>query len=266
MGSRLSILRQVHVNVPFFLLKERYLRYCIDNKINPEIGWDAAALDGAPTDPMVPRIAETLSAAGLSVTFHGPFVDLAPGSSDPDVRAVSRRRMAQVLALVPLFRPVSVVCHTGYEHKRHGYMQAQWNRNGLPLWRWFAGELASAGSQLVLENVFEHQPEDLLPLVRDLAAQGGGCCLDVGHQAAFSKASIERWLDVLGPCVRHLHLHDNNGDMDSHMALGRGGVDLERVFGFLASCNGDRPVLTLEPHVQEDLWPSLDFLVAHWPW
>ena len=58
----------------------------------------------------------------------------------------------------------------------------------------------------MLENVYENGPEELLPLFENLAPQGVGFCLDTGHQAAFGRAPLAAWLDILG---RHLGRHHN---------------------------------------------------------
>ncbi len=260
-----SIVRKVHVNVPFCMLNESYLDFVLENRINPEIGLDARALDGV-EDSVFGKCAGALAENGASVSFHGPFVDLSPGSIDPEIRKVSRKRFEQVLRLVPIFRPKTVVCHTGYEELRHGYMLDQWLENSLAAWRWFADELNALGTRLVIENVFEPGPENLLPLLESLKGRDVGFCLDVGHQSAFSRSSLRKWLDVLGSYLRQLHLHDNRGDSDSHLAMGKGGIEFHILFEFLRQHSGIQPLITLEPHVDDDLGPSLFYLEEHWPW
>lgn len=264
-SEKSRVLRQVHVNVPFCMLIESYLEFVLKHRINPEIGLDARALDSVEF-PIFKRYAEALLENGAAVTFHGPFADLSPGSVDPEIRVASRRRFEQVLRLVPLFRPKTVVCHAGYEEFRYGYMKKEWTENSLEMWLWFSKELSAAGSRLVLENVFEKSPNDLLPLFEVLGPEGVGFCLDVGHCSVFSGASLEKWLDVLGPFLHQLHLHDNHGDADSHLPLGSGSIDFDFLFDYLRQGGGMRPLITLEPHVDEDLWPSLSYLEGHWPW
>lgn len=260
-----SVIEKVHVNVPFVMLQSTYIELVIQKRVNPEIGLDAEALDSVP-DATFSKFADRLLGGGLSVTFHGPFIDLSPGSADPEIRAVARRRFEQVLRLVPLFHPKAVVCHAGYERFRYGYMRKPWIENSVELWGWFSEELNKLGSRLVLENVFEQAPEDLLPLFEALAHRGVGFCLDVGHQAVFSSSSLDIWLKLLGPYLQHLHLHDNYGDADAHSALGKGSIDLPLLFDYLRKNADRRPLITLEPHVQEDLWPSLSYLEKNWPW
>lgn len=257
------IIEKVYVNVPFAMLHATYLDFVLENRVNPEIGLDAKALDSVP-DTVFAECADRLGRGGVNVTFHGPFFDLSPGSTDPEIRAVTRRRFEQVLHLVPLFLPKAVVCHAGYEKYRYGYMRASWMEKSVETWRWFSEKLNELGSRLVLENVYEQAPEDLFPLFEEL--EGVGFCLDVGHQAVFGRSALMAWLSVLGPHLRHLHLHDNHGDMDTHLALGNGSVNLPLLFEYFRKNEGVRPLIALEPHVQEDLWPSISYLEANWPW
>jgi sugar phosphate isomerase/epimerase len=70
----------------------------------------------------------------------------------------------------------------------------------------------------------------------------------------------------LGNEVRQVHLHDNDGSRDSHLAPGRGIVDFSLLFAFLKARKSPPPIITLEPHREEDLEPCLAYLEAVWPW
>ena len=56
-----------------------------------------------------------------------------------------------------------------------------------------------------------------------------------------------------------LHLHDNSGDMDNHLAIGQGIFDFTGLFDHLRA-NKHRPIITLEPHQEDGLWGSLSAL------
>ena len=152
-----QIIKQVQVNIPFTMLYESYLETFIEYGLNPEIGLDAAALDRFSMADFS-GIAEKIHKNSRSVTLHGPFIDLSAGSPDPAVRRVTRRRLEQLLDLVPLFKPLSVVCHAGYDAKRYGYFKETWSENSLELWSWMADRVAEHGARLMLENVYEDGP------------------------------------------------------------------------------------------------------------
>ena len=254
----------VHVNIPFSMLASSYLDLFILKGLNPEIGIDAEALDSASSEEFK-LVARQLERAQLKTTLHGPFKDLSPASQDPKIRGVTRQRLEQLLPVVAIFRPITVVCHAGYEAKRYAYYQEEWLEKSVEVWQWFAEAIQKDGARLMLENVFEEQPEELLLLMQRLAPSRVGFCLDTGHMAAFSRASMARWLTVLGPYLQQCHLHDNQGVFDDHLALGQGTIDFGTLFDYLKDHCPVPPVVTLEPHEEEHLWPSIEYLERHWP-
>jgi sugar phosphate isomerase/epimerase len=256
---------KVQVNIPFTMLWDTYLDLFIKHELNPEIGLDATALERFSLSNFG-DVAKRFHNHSRTITLHAPFVDLSPGSSDPDIRAITQHRFEQVLRLVPLFKPKTVVCHLGYDWKRYAYFKDSWIQNSFEIWSWLGTCVKDEGSQLMLENVYEHGPEDMLVFFEHLQDQDVGFCLDTGHQAAFSRTSLERWMALLGPYLRQLHLHDNCGCEDEHMAVGEGHIDFKAVFKRLKAVWKDPPIITLEPHKEGDLWPSFEYLAKIWPW
>jgi len=260
-----AIVRRVQVNIPFTLLWDRYAEVFLQNRLNPEIGIDAAALERFSRRDFA-ALAGRLHANRAAVTLHGPFIDLAAGSLDPQIRRVTAARLQQVLELAALFRPRTVVCHAGYDGRRYGFFRDSWLHYSIETWAWFGAALRGFDCRLMLENVYEGGPEEIAPLLEALAAQQVGLCLDSGHQNAFSTAPLEHWLDVLGGAVGQLHLHDNRGGGDEHIALGRGRIDFSMLLQRLHRLHPAPPVITLEPHEEGSLRPSLEYLEQIWPW
>ena len=255
----------VQINIPFAMLYDSYLEHFVKEGFQPEIGFDARALD-AFTRNEYKGVAERCRSNGLQVTFHAPFVDLSPGSPDPEIRRITRRRFEQVVRLLPLFRPRTMVCHVGFEIRRYGYLRDVWLEKSIEMWTWLGERAGWDGTKLMLENVCEKNPEELQPLFESLDRKKVGFCFDVGHQAAFSSASLETWIGSLGSFIGQVHLHDNSGTGDDHRGLGRGTIDFSSLFRFLKDALPEPPVITLEPHQKEDVWPSLNYLERLWPW
>jgi sugar phosphate isomerase/epimerase len=260
-----KILSKIYVNIPFPMLCQAYLSRFISLRMNPEIGIDAGALDQYPLKEYQ-RVARELHREGLQTNLHAPYMDLAPGSPDPCIVALTRQRFDRVAELAAVFGAKGVVFHAGYDRRRYGFMKERWIEKALETWSTLARGFQKTGTILVLENVYEHSPEDLLDLFKALQNEDVGFCLDTGHQAAFSGASLDRWVQVLGPYLRQLHLHDNRGEEDEHLALGQGSIDFKSLFRTLKATITKAPVLTLEPHKENDLWPSIEYLERNWPW
>ena len=257
-----DISRHVQVNIPFSMLWEDYLQLFVQHRLNPEIGIDAVALDKYDRSNFK-TVAAKLQQEGLRVTIHGPFIDLSPGSPDPAVRALTRNRFEQLLRVIPILKPVTVVCHAGYDRQRYSYEKEAWLEAALGIWRWLGRRIHDAGSRLMLENVYEYDPEEMLFVLEPLDREQVGFCFDVGHQSAFGNGHLEAWIQSTGRHIEQVHLHDNQGLRDDHLALGAGHVDLERLFEFMR-LREDKPItITLEPHRKEDLWKSLNYLKAN---
>jgi len=110
----------------------------------------------------------------------------------------------------------------------------------------------------MFENTYETSPEVHKILFQQLDAPHLGFCMDTGHLTAFAHTSWQPWLEKLSPWLGQLHLHDNNGQGDNHLALGLGTFNFQSLFTSLNK--GPLPLLTLEPHSKEDLSQSLDYI------
>jgi sugar phosphate isomerase/epimerase len=255
---------QVQVNIPFPYLGRGYLELFLELGLNPEIGIYADNLSRyAPA--AFRRVARAFQAANRRITMHAPFQDLLPGALDDAILAASRRRLRQAFRFLPVFRPVSVVCHLGYEARYYGGDTSKWLARATATWQELAARAAAHGVTVMLENVYETGPELHLEIIRRVGAANLRVCLDVGHLYAFGGGDLSRWLETLAPVIGQLHLHDNHGGADEHLALGAGSIPLQEILQFFAD-RGRQPLITLEPHQEDSLQPSLDFLAQIWPW
>ncbi|MFO7707520.1 MAG: sugar phosphate isomerase/epimerase family protein [Desulfobacterales bacterium] len=261
----MDLRRRVQVCVPFAMLRAEVLEHFTENGLNPEIGIDAACLERFSLQEFA-KVAEVLHRRGLTVTLHAPFVDLSAGSSDPAIRDVTRRRFEAILRLVPVFAPRTVVAHAGYDWRRYEYFRKAWMEHSVAFWTDVAEGLTRAGSRLMLENVYEHGPGEIHELFERLQPCRVGLCLDCGHLTAFGRAPLDEWLEVLGPFIGQLHLHDNHGEKDDHLPLGRGLIDFSKLFAYLKNEGCRPPVMTIEAHRADDVWASLAGLERLWPW
>lgn len=254
-----GVIRAVQVNIPFRMLVEDYLPAFVEAGLNPEIGIDAEVMDRYTRAEFV-EIAALFRRHRRTVTLHGPFLDLSPGSPDRAIHDVTRSRLSALIDLIAVFKPLTVVCHAGYDARRYGFLQEEWFERALAFWRWAGSEIQKSGSRLMLENVYEEGPEEMRPLFAALPDIGVGFCLDPGHQAAFSRTPLESWLASLGRYIGQVHLHDNHGDRDAHLALGAGAIPFETLFNYLNAIHDRQVIITLEPHDETALWPSLEYL------
>lgn len=258
------LLDRVQVNAPYRQLVDKYLELFLRYGINPEIGFDALALETASQEAMA-EMARLMEEQGRTITFHGPFMDLAPGGLDERIREVTARRLQRTMELVPLFRPLSIVFHAGYDERRYHAHRAEWLSGSLATWEPIIRQAEEMGVVIHLENVYEQTPEMILTLIEEMDSENLGFCLDMGHMNVFGEVALAEWLDALGPHLKEVHLHDNNGHSDSHGPIGSGTAPFKELFQYLHD-QEKRPVVTLEPHEEATLWGSLETLVKLWPW
>lgn len=246
------------VNARWYDLKERYLDLFLSHRIQPEIGLEGLCLYEEATEEFV-KIAKIFKDNKLACTLHAPFFDLAPGALDPKVLEASINKLRKAFSLVEIFQPKSVVCHLNYEKNKHGYKEKEWRAAAIETWQELTQLAAKSRTILMLENTYENNPEAHETILSTLNSPHARFCLDVGHLMSFAKTPWQDWLPRLSPWLGQLHLHDNNGDDDQHLGLGLGSFDFQGLFTFLAA-NNLHPLVTLEPHTEEDLWQSLEYL------
>lgn len=254
-----SVLGHVFINMPWNFLG-RYIDLAIENGISLEIGFGADELESASGDE-VSAVVRRIRDKGCDVTMHGPFWDLCSGSVDLGIREVSRSRYNRLLDLADVIHPVRIVCHTGFDPRHHRGHRGTWIENSLSTWETVVGRAEAIAAPLVLENVWEEDPSLHMELLKRIDSPWLGFCLDTGHQHSFSKTSLDKWLDATWPFLKEIHIHDNNGGNDSHLPVGQGTIDFDRLFQFLGE-KKISPVLTLEPHTVEHLNATLAGLAA----
>ncbi len=246
-----EILKKIQVHVPFHRLRTDLLPMVIREGINPEIGFSHRDLDRF-AEADFREIADRLTDAGLTVTFHAPFLDLRPGAIEPKIRQVTVERLRRVFELIPWFLPRSIVCHPSFDEKYYISCEKLWLENSLETWRCLLGYVQGTGTIIAMENVYELGPHQICPLFDALDSPDVRFCFDTGHANAFGSASYQEWLEALGSRLGEIHIHDNNGTTDEHLPVGEG------TFPFPEFMEGVRernlaPILTVESHSEESL-------------
>ncbi len=104
---------------------------------------------------------------------------------------------------------------------------------------------------MMLENIFEEEPDTLYELLRHYDGRNLYFCFDSGHFNLFTKVSLDKWLSMLGNKIREMHLHDNYGKRDDHMPIGRGTFPFRELKAYLKA-HRESLILTAEVHDEAD--------------
>lgn len=255
-----DVKRRVFVSCPFDLLKEKYLPEVIRERINLEIGLNGTILDDYVLRDFL-DVAHVLKSEGLNCTVHTPFTDVSPGAVDRKVREISIGRIRSGIDLSALFDARSMVFHTGWERKIYADSKDVWLENFTLSLEKIIEQAQRSAVPIMLENVFELDTRLHREIFKRFPQKIFGFCLDAGHVYAFSKTPLAKWIDDLGSRIGHLHLHDNHGCQDEHLAPGMGIVDFDMLFSWLKK-NDTKPVMTLEAHDEETVTAGLDSIGA----
>jgi phosphoglucan,water dikinase len=175
----------------------------------PEAGWDDADLDGQTRQ----RIAQVARTRGMRLSVHARW----------QANLLTSAGVAwfwKDFALARDLGAVLVNIHLDHEQGLPAFLNAI-----LPL----VQRTAEAGLQLSIENTPHHTPEQFNELFAKLRAVDSvqtshvGMCLDLGHAnlCAATRNDFLQFYDRLDPRLPliHLHLHENWGDIDSHLPL-----------------------------------------------
>ena len=244
-----AVLGHVFVSMPWNYM-ERYIDLVLENKINVEIGIGAENLQRDQTGLICSTVAR-MRDKQCRFTFHGPFWDLCSGSVDPAIREVTRSRLS---SLFDLAEQSARSRFSAIADSIQGIIEGiaeRGSRTAFPPWA-FCEAGGNPKMPLVLENVWEEDPELHLELLDEMKSPWFGFCLDTGHQHSFSTTTMDKWLQAVWPYLKEVHIHDNDGSDDDHLPVGSGTIDFDRLFNFLRE-KGISPVLTLEPHTAEHL-------------
>jgi len=230
--------------------------FAVANRIHPEIYFSGDDLD-ASHEKDLRGLAAALQENGLEATVHGPFMDLSPGGTDRRVKEITFDRFFKTLLWAHLFKAKAVVFHAGYERLKFDGDVKAWLQSSLQTWRPLVKEAEERALILVIENVFEEDPDPLAALFHEIDSPHFRFCFDTGHHNLISKTPLSLWIESLGRHLFEVHLHDNHKEWDEHLPMGDGNFDFHRFFGLLSSHHLN-PIYTIEPHREEHLRRGLE--------
>ena len=243
-----------HVHVPYDRIEE-YLDVIRRYRINLEIYFSSHSLDTI-TEKSISMLKESLT-YGPSLTVHAPFMDLSPGAVDEEIRSVTIKRFSQVFSVSEKLNTKCIVFHSGYEKWKYDQKIEIWLEESMKTWPDFIEKAQSMKTKIAIENIFEDTPDNLRMLMKELGCESFRICFDSGHFNIFSQAKLEEWIEQLTPYIVELHLHDNNGEGDDHIAIGDGTFDFKTL---LSTIRKQDMIYTIEAHTPEDTLKSIERL------
>jgi sugar phosphate isomerase/epimerase len=194
--------------------------------------------------------------AGIApLSVHGPFGDLCPGSFDPRVRDLARSRFEQARDIAVRLNAQHLVLHHCYVP--HTTPPSGWLPRSTEFWCAFLDGVPP-GISVHLENLLELDTELIAAVIDAIDRPNLDIALDIGHSHCRSHLSVVEWIEALGDRIGYVHLHDNCGQEDEHLALGEGTIP---VCDVISSLEGNTPGAVWALEVASDgVDPSLRVL------
>ena len=191
----------------------------------------------------------------IDISIHGPFVELCAGTRDELIAKVSNYRMQQAYDVAKKMNAKYMVYHNGYYPNTYSYIE--WMQNAPTFWQNFLQDKKDDGIKVHIENVFEDDYFILNELMEEIADDKTSMCLDVGHVSAYSKIDVMEWMKILNKYIKHMHIHNNCGDRDSHLGINKGDLDIMEILNLVK----DKDItISLEITNLDELEESLEIL------
>lgn len=177
-------------------------------------------------------------------TAHLPFYDLKVGSHDRHIEEYSIETIKAGIDISAKLGITRVVAHTGWI-PLVPRITAKKIMSGFLANKTILENYASSKDILISwENVWE---KDFCFFDELLSEQPNTrLCLDTGHANCFSGFTPLQFIERYGKSIFHVHLHDNKGDEDSHMPIGRGNIDFLAIAENLEKTNAGTAVFELD--------------------
>jgi len=208
-------------------------------------------------EPHVPwRNAEALAAFrtqledfGLTAgSVHLPFYPSVPELIEDNARwsLIDSSRAAREEALQGSIEGLQAAAALGAEGGvlHLGWQKDAWSDHSHGWAREAVSQLIpvaqEAGIDLLLENIISDgtRVRSLVALLDELDPDGKvGLCVDLGH--AHVEGDVVSELEAALPRLRHLHVHDNDGCDDAHLAPGQGTIPWQAVLKTLQQAGYD---------------------------
>jgi len=227
--------------------------------------YDTAWLMSESALPDAGRMGALLAGRGIPATTHGPLYDLNPGSLDPTVRDYTKLCYLRGVEVARALGADKIVYHTAYNPLLPDGVLKGWKSLAAPVWKSVLEAAARDGISVCLENSYEPSVEFFKDLFDTFGDGTAAMCFDPAHVHLYSRDGQSAWMVRMGHQVTHIHLNDNAGKSDDHLALGEGNIPYRSFLKEVCDICGESTVvleMLLERALQSvdylreiDLWP-----------
>ena len=202
---------------------------------------------------------EILESYSLKYSIHAPFMDVNIASPQDQSRLNSIAQIKSSIDLANEINAEAVVVHPGLisflankYFKKEVYEFANQSIKEIGDYAKNLGVVATIENMPNFESMIYQNIVDLNQL---LVENEMHMTLDIGHANHVGYAPE----DMIFDSIKHVHVHDNLGDDDSHLPLGEGSIDLKYIINTLESKNYDG-IYILEVNDYDSIKKSYEYM------
>lgn len=161
-----------------------------------------------------------------NLSLHGPYDGLNPGSDDPVVTEKTKTVYNKFYSIAKSLNSKHLIFHSGYHPEKSD--RNGWLNRSIVFWKDFIDN-KNDEIAIHIENVYEKDFTLLKKMLDNICSSKVTACLDIGHAHCNSNISVESWVEGLKGMIGSVHIHNNYGDIDEHLGIDNGTVDMFNV-------------------------------------
>ncbi|MDZ4718369.1 MAG: sugar phosphate isomerase/epimerase family protein [Roseiflexaceae bacterium] len=204
------------------------------------------------------------------VGIHGPFLGMTIMANDRKLRGAVSERLCQGVSFAAALGATHMVMHSPFIFFGSPFLPhtpASGLYDQIKVVQETVGpalELATqAGCTLVIENIQDTNPAPLLALIRSFNSQYVRMSLDTGHASITHRIGgppPDQWVREAGALLEHVHVQDNDSNLDRHWTPGDGHINWFGLFEAISTLE-HHPRLLLELRDPLQIQRAADYLV-----
>lgn len=204
------------------------------------------------------ELIDLINSYDLKYTIHSPFIDVNIASLNSAIADISVMEIKRSIDLARMIDTDIVVVHPGtigFNGRGKEDIIYKISEDNLKVIADYAKDSGVYACIENLPNIPDFMFMDVNQLNDTLSRLELPMTLDIGHAHTNGFTPEEIYFDS----IKHIHMHDNLGDDDTHLALGEGSFDLNGFFDVFMQNNYD-DIYMLEMNYIDSVEKSLEFM------
>jgi len=216
----------------------------------------------------VKKLKDFLQAVELTPLLHASYIDVNLASTSSLLRNAAVERVINCVKVAYLLDAEYVTLHMGYLHEDYLPQRLDIVRklakksliSILNVARDYQVKICVENKEKKRRKHLMTDPFEIMSFINDLSEYSEilFVTFDVGHANTWTH-DLKTFFDIVREKVRVVHLHDNHGTEDEHLALGEGSIDFDHLIPYIVSKCDDIPLI-LEVHSWDGLLKSIKYV------